>query len=87
MRTIDIATVLHPKETHEENTKDPYHGHAGEVFPQLARTSIATDNFDLLSPISSVYTPSGRLTRDSSWLSLPTSLSVMIMAIVTLAAF
>ena len=49
MRTIDIAAVLHRKEAHEEKTEDHYHGHAGEVFPELARTSIATDRFVLLS--------------------------------------
>ena len=43
MRTIDIAAVLHRKEAHEEKTEDHYHGHAGEVFPELARTSIATE--------------------------------------------
>ena len=43
MRTIDIAAVLHRKEAHEEKTEDHYHGHAGEVFPGLARTSIATE--------------------------------------------
>ena len=55
MRTIDIAAVLHRKEAHEEKTKDHYHGHAGEVFPELARTSIATDRFVLLSRPSSTH--------------------------------
>ena len=55
MRTIDIAAVLHRKEAHEEKTEDHYHGHAGEVFPELARTSIATDRFVLLSRPSSTH--------------------------------
>ena len=55
MRTIDIAVVLHRKEVHEEKTEDHYHGHAGEVFPELARTSIATDRFVLLSRPSSTH--------------------------------
>ena len=55
MRTIDIAAVLHRKEAHEENTEDHYHGHAGEVFPELARTSIATDRFVLLSRPSGTH--------------------------------
>ena len=55
MRTIDIAVVLHRKEAHEEKTEDHYHGHAGEVFPELARTSIATDRFVLLSRLSSTH--------------------------------
>ena len=55
MRTIDIAAVIHRKEAHEEKTEDHYHGHAGEVFPELARTSIATDRFVLLSRPSSTH--------------------------------
>ena len=55
MRTIDIAAVLHRKEAHEEKTEDHYHGHAGEVFPELARTSIVTDRFVLLSRPSSTH--------------------------------
>ena len=55
MRTIDIAAVLHRKEAHEEKTEDHYHGHAGEVFPELARTFIATDRFVLLSRPSSTH--------------------------------
>ena len=55
MRTIDIAAVLHRKEAHEEKTEDHYHGHAGEVFPELARTSIATDRSFLLSRPSSTH--------------------------------
>ena len=59
MRTIDIAAVLHRKEAHEEKTEDHYHGHAGEVFPELARTSIATDRFVLLSRLSSTHEING----------------------------
>ena len=55
MRTIDIAAVLHRKEAHEEKTEDHYHGPAEEVFPELARTSIATNRFVLLSRPSSTH--------------------------------
>ena len=49
MQTIDIAAVLHRKDVHEEKTKYHYQYNAGEVFPELTRTSIATDRFVLLS--------------------------------------
>ena len=41
--------VLHRKDVHEEKTQDHYQYNAGEVFPELTRTSIATDRFVLLS--------------------------------------
>ena len=63
MRAIDIAAVLHRKEAQEEKTEDHYHGHAGEVFPELARTSIATDRFVLLSRLSSTHKINGILLR------------------------
>ena len=59
MRTIDIADVLHRKDAYEEKTEDHYHGHAGEVFPELARTSIATDRLVLLSRLSSTHKING----------------------------
>ena len=45
----------HRKEAHEEKTEDHYPGLAGEVFPELARTSIVTDRFVLLSRPSSTH--------------------------------
>ena len=53
--TTDIAAALHRKKAHEEKKKDHYHGHAGEVLPELARISIATDRFVLLSSPSSTH--------------------------------
>ena len=41
--------VLHGKDVHEEKRQDHYQYNAGEVFPELTRTSIATDRFVLLS--------------------------------------
>ena len=55
MIAICSAFRRHRKEAHEEKTEDHYHGHAGEVFPELARTFIATDRFVLLSRPSSTH--------------------------------
>lgn len=54
MQTIDIAAVLDRKDVHEEKTKDHYQENAGEVFPELTRTSIATDRSVRLSRLSAL---------------------------------
>ena len=52
MQTIDIAAVLDHKDVHEEKTKDHYQENAGEVLPEVTRTSIATHRFVRFSRLS-----------------------------------
>ena len=58
IRTIDIAAALHRKEAHEEKTKDHYHGHAGKVLPELAKT--AKNSPKSIADVTASQQPAGR---------------------------
>ena len=66
--------VLHRKDVHEEKTQDHYQYNAGEVFPELTRTSIATDRFVLLSRLPA-------LSHDVANLSLQENCTVLQMVL------